>query len=383
MIKNISQQGEEEGSDDDIPVKSGPIEYSAIVENGVTGAIMSEEEQRELARAIEKQLRIGRVNSRTKSMKQQKIDFLLHLMSNDGLKNLHDYILKLLPNNITQNMSRSSKRLTENPLVNFLEHRTSRKRKCSNYFMTDNDKEKNKNPIIIPRWQKIKLEDDDQMTDDEDSTNEQELKQIHLTQECTERLNNGMNRPPTHMTSYSDRNFSRYSQILPYNLESSQGNYDIVKDYVSGYMKPPSPKRKPKRFSVPVRKKIHRIQPTGQKRRRSKHNWLSAAEQVLRDQGGGDMSAQELVDTMLARGLITTEGKTPENSMGALLYVDLNTNGEHSRFIKVAPGRFTLREFMMGHHRPPARAVQHHYETDSEEESDSESETSGSSSFED
>jgi len=54
------------------------------------------------------------------------------------------------------------------------------------------------------------------------------------------------------------------------------------------------------------------------------------------------LTAKEIIDIAFQDGLIETAGKTPEASMGAILYVDIKDN-EESPFIKVGRGKFGLK----------------------------------------
>ncbi len=54
------------------------------------------------------------------------------------------------------------------------------------------------------------------------------------------------------------------------------------------------------------------------------------------------MSQQELTDHALSRGLLITQGATPEQTMGALIYMDIKKKGLSSRFIKIGPNLFAL-----------------------------------------
>ncbi len=55
------------------------------------------------------------------------------------------------------------------------------------------------------------------------------------------------------------------------------------------------------------------------------------------------LSAKEITDIALQKGLIETEGQTPEATMGAQLYMDINKYKD-SPFIKVGRGNFSLRK---------------------------------------
>lgn len=54
------------------------------------------------------------------------------------------------------------------------------------------------------------------------------------------------------------------------------------------------------------------------------------------------MTAPEICQVALERQLIKTLGKTPEASMGAQIYTDINEKGDQSSFIKVGRGMFAL-----------------------------------------
>lgn len=71
-------------------------------------------------------------------------------------------------------------------------------------------------------------------------------------------------------------------------------------------------------------------------------SFKNAAFQIL-NEIKEPLSAQEIVDLALQRGLLATDGKTPSATMGAQLYVDINKN-KKTRFKKVGRGKFTLRE---------------------------------------
>ncbi len=64
------------------------------------------------------------------------------------------------------------------------------------------------------------------------------------------------------------------------------------------------------------------------------------------------MHSNEITDTALERGWLKTAGKTPRATMNAQLVVDINVNGENSRFIKTAPSTF----FISGVKLPKAEA---------------------------
>jgi restriction endonuclease Mrr len=55
------------------------------------------------------------------------------------------------------------------------------------------------------------------------------------------------------------------------------------------------------------------------------------------------LSAKEIVELAIQEGILSTEGQTPEATMAAQLYVDINNN-KKSKFKKVGKGKFTLIE---------------------------------------
>jgi len=54
------------------------------------------------------------------------------------------------------------------------------------------------------------------------------------------------------------------------------------------------------------------------------------------------LSPKEIIDLALEKELIQTEGLTPEATMGAILYLDINSK-KNSPFIKVSRGKFSLK----------------------------------------
>jgi hypothetical protein len=68
---------------------------------------------------------------------------------------------------------------------------------------------------------------------------------------------------------------------------------------------------------------------------------LDAAARVL-EETGTPMKAKEMADAMIAKGYWTTNGQTPEATVGAAIYVDIKNKGDGSRFRKVRRGLFTL-----------------------------------------
>ena len=73
-------------------------------------------------------------------------------------------------------------------------------------------------------------------------------------------------------------------------------------------------------------------------------NFKQAAYHVLKD-AGRPLSAKEITQIALKEGLITTDGKTPSATMGAVIYADIKQKKEKSLFVKVKSGLFGLREW--------------------------------------
>lgn len=73
-----------------------------------------------------------------------------------------------------------------------------------------------------------------------------------------------------------------------------------------------------------------------------KLSFKQAALQVL-ESANEALGAQEIVDVARRKGILSTEGKTPEATMAAQLYVDISKN-KKSKFKKVGKGKFTLKE---------------------------------------
>lgn len=68
---------------------------------------------------------------------------------------------------------------------------------------------------------------------------------------------------------------------------------------------------------------------------------LSAVEMVL-SQSGGPLHSTEIAQAIGRAGSFNKFGPKPANEVYSALYVDINTNGEESRFKKSGPSEFTL-----------------------------------------
>ncbi len=74
-----------------------------------------------------------------------------------------------------------------------------------------------------------------------------------------------------------------------------------------------------------------------------KPSGLDAAAQVLAA-SGDPMRSKDIVDTMLAKGLWSTKGKTPHATIYAAIIREIQNKGDASRFEKVDRGRFQIRK---------------------------------------
>lgn len=72
---------------------------------------------------------------------------------------------------------------------------------------------------------------------------------------------------------------------------------------------------------------------------------LNAAEKPLH--------YREIAQRVLEQGLVQTDGKTPEATINAVLAVDIKQKGKQSRFVRIKPGVFALRDRNDGESEPP------------------------------
>jgi hypothetical protein len=68
---------------------------------------------------------------------------------------------------------------------------------------------------------------------------------------------------------------------------------------------------------------------------------LNIVEQILREQGR-PMVVREIVEVSGER--LPSRSKTPDTVVARDLAMDIKRNGETSKFIRVSPGHYTLRE---------------------------------------
>ena len=69
------------------------------------------------------------------------------------------------------------------------------------------------------------------------------------------------------------------------------------------------------------------------------------AAQIILEQKGNPMSAFQITKEAIQKDLISTKGKTPEQSMGARIYMDIKKKGDQSLFYKSEKGYFGLRKW--------------------------------------
>ena len=73
---------------------------------------------------------------------------------------------------------------------------------------------------------------------------------------------------------------------------------------------------------------------------------LKAVETVLRDEGG-PLHYVEITKRILDRKLWNSDGKTPEATVNSRLAVEIQERGADSRFCRVSPGKFALRDLAL------------------------------------
>ncbi|KXB03957.1 hypothetical protein AKJ47_01240 [candidate division MSBL1 archaeon SCGC-AAA261G05] len=75
-----------------------------------------------------------------------------------------------------------------------------------------------------------------------------------------------------------------------------------------------------------------------------KSTFIEAAYKVLKKENQ-PLSAEEITSIAIKDDLISTKGKTPSATMSAQIYMGIKRKGKDSRFRKVGPGIFGLREW--------------------------------------
>ncbi len=77
------------------------------------------------------------------------------------------------------------------------------------------------------------------------------------------------------------------------------------------------------------------------KKTKGKLSGLDAAAKVLAE-GGEPLRCKQIVETMLAKGYWTTNGKTPAATIYAAILREIQTKGKNARFMKSDRGLFTV-----------------------------------------
>ena len=77
------------------------------------------------------------------------------------------------------------------------------------------------------------------------------------------------------------------------------------------------------------------------KKTKSKLSGLDAAAKVL-SEAGEPLRSKQIVETMLAKGYWTTNGKTPAATIYAAILREIQTKGKEARFRKMDRGLFTV-----------------------------------------
>ena len=77
------------------------------------------------------------------------------------------------------------------------------------------------------------------------------------------------------------------------------------------------------------------------KKTKSKPSGLDAAAKVLAE-AGEPLRSKQIVETMLAKGYWTTNGKTPAATIYAAILREIQTKGKEARFKKTDRGLFTV-----------------------------------------
>ena len=71
------------------------------------------------------------------------------------------------------------------------------------------------------------------------------------------------------------------------------------------------------------------------------NKFKNAAIQILKE-SNSPMHYKEITKRAIDKGILVTDGKTPEASMNAQLITEINSKGEKSTFIKTAPATYNL-----------------------------------------
>ena len=78
-----------------------------------------------------------------------------------------------------------------------------------------------------------------------------------------------------------------------------------------------------------------------QVRKSKKTSLIDAAVQILR-KAGTPMNAKEMVDAIMAKGIWSSNGKTPHATLYAAIIREIQKKGSEARFTKIKRGHFAL-----------------------------------------
>jgi DNA-directed RNA polymerase delta subunit len=164
---------------------------------------------------------------------------------------------------------------------------------------------------------------------------------------------------------------------------------EMLDDDFDDYSEEDAPKKKRKykrRHSDEEKPKAKR---SSEKKKRKKssdgaNSFRRCAHTILKREGR-PLSAAEIVKIGIKEGMISTTGKTPQNTLASVLYCEMKKD-PRCAFVKVAPMTFGLRSWNLGDHVPEAaetktrnsskRRRKKQVEEEEEEEESAESEVS-------
>jgi hypothetical protein len=148
-----------------------------------------------------------------------------------------------------------------------------------------------------------------------------------------EQMHNGIHKfngtNDTTTTHEEDTTMAKKKPVKPHEPEAPTPTAQVERPAASGE----APKAKGKKAAKPAAKA-----------EAGKMSLKDAAVEVLR-QAKQPLSAKELVAAAIEKGLWTPgEGKTPEATLAAAIYTEINKKGSAARFQKAEAGKFALRE---------------------------------------
>ncbi len=104
----------------------------------------------------------------------------------------------------------------------------------------------------------------------------------------------------------------------------------------------PKAKKTTNRKKTSTKKTVAKNAPAkAKKKTKGKLSGLDAAAKVLAE-AGEPLRCKQIVETMLAKGYWTTNGKTPSATIYAAILREIQTKGKEARFKKTDRGLFTV-----------------------------------------